>query len=219
MRRALLPLLLLLAACTERRSAVIARCQADMDDLRDRISHAASGLPRRSAPTARASLTPPPAYARSGADSNAAFITLEEAVGGKIAPFDLQLPSDLLSCLRWTGTAPMADAALAERDPEFAAKFARAKATKYLVVICSQLADVQVSATTYMGGDLVVTAVVIELTTGAVKAIAQVAALPPEEVIANAESARRTIIALIWKDARNRLGSVLDQATGGSFQL
>ncbi len=224
-KRALLLPLLCLTACTERRSSVIARYQSPMDEMRESVKQIATALPRLTQPTPHGKLVPAPIAG--GPESNTAVLTIEEALGPpNAAELNLAGQGELVSCLRWTGTAPMSGSALAERDREFAAVFERALKTPYLVIVRARIEQLGLDRGGYTGGDAQIDAFLVELPSGLIKAVVQTRVTAPAEIKYRPEpgetipmAMRRVVLRLIWSEARGRLATALEMSTGGTFRF
>jgi hypothetical protein len=172
-------------------------------------------------------LVPAPIFSEDGS-GNTDIMAFEHLLDTEAAtPLDLSLTQDLRTCLSWTGPAAADDPSTRRAaTPDVEAKFQKALATRYLVVVRGRKAPVTGTGQTFTGGEAEAEAFVVDLQSSAIVASVAARGAAPGPIQVAAPSSRQrqeradTMLGqAALAELRRDLGQKLGAATGGSFNF
>ena len=232
-----LPILMLLCGCGgESNRALFKRYEGQFAAKRQQFNSIAQSLPAPGSVQANtvANLSPKPVYGVKDS-GNTEIVMYHQLLNPDIKPeghnrLDLILSGGLLNAMQWTGpNNPMSPSALDKRSvPDMEASLGKALATRYLAVVRPARFDAPVatSETSFKGGSADVEVFVADLQDSRVPASGRFTAHSSTNVEylskkGEDKQARLEEFAYssLFTDARQKLGALLPQITGGQFVL
>lgn len=208
-----------------------------LEATRTSIAEAISALPPIGEldPELNLKLDPAPYYKIDGtsfADSNVAFFDARQFGSRKSAEYDLKLPSELEDALRRM-TEPHFTPDMEATDAFFNG-FAEAAATKYVAIsrVATLNPVVAVDSKTYVGGELELEVVLLDIASGKPMVVCRIATGAPEQMTVqwsirqdlehkqtqlHTTEVKAYVEDAIRKDAQLKIGACLSKRTGVKF--
>jgi hypothetical protein len=223
-----LALALMCLGCGETYRQLFHRYESQFAQKRQQFKQIAQILPAPGSlkePTA-AKLSPPPLYNAKTKSYNTEILMYEQLLDPDTRPqFDLILSGDLLTCILWTGPKnPLFSPDDKAGDTEQMLK--KALAYRYLVVLrtVSYVPPVAVNETTCKGGVADLEGFVVDMNSNKVEASFRLTARAASQGKYSykqyenaADQLEKAVYSSLYTDARQKVGSLLEQTTGGQF--
>lgn len=237
-RGASLPVLMVLCGCAggETNRALFKRYEGQFASKRQQFQNIAHALPAPGSVQANtvANLSPKPVYGARDS-GNTEIVMYDQLLNPDVRSeghnrFDLVLSGGLLNTMKWTGpNNPMSPSVLDKKSaPDTEPSLGKALATRYLVVVrpAGFDAPVAVSENSFKGGSAGVEVFVADLQDSHVPACGRFTAHSSanvEYVSKKGEDKQARLeefaYSSLFTDARQKLGTLLPQITGGEFVL
>jgi len=181
-----------------------------------------------------ANLSPKPVYDAKSDTYNTAIVMYDQLLDPDVQSqdhnrLDLLLSGDLLICMQWTGPKnPMGDNHLDESAGNMEQMLKKALTLQYLVVLrpITYVAPVAVDESSYKGGAADIEGFIVDMNSNTVAGSFRFSAHSASKVeyLAKKSESKESRLeefaySSLYTDARQKLGPLLQQTTGGQFVL